>query len=63
MAAERVGYQRLYDAAGCSLQQQPECCFEFVDGEVLNVGIYIGPRPRFGIWVTTADKQLVPGET
>ena len=56
-----VGMRRLYDAMGCTLET----------GEELNISVdfslgqrgtlYMGPKPRFGIWTCTSDRYFVPG--
>jgi len=48
MPIVQVGYRRLYDAMGCSIEEQGEHRITFpLDG--VFVEAYLGPRPRFGI--------------
>jgi len=63
MPLVRVGYRRLYDAIGCSLgDDQRELSFTFSFSPDLDVAIYLGPKPTFGINICRSDKYLVPGE-
>jgi len=61
MAIERVGYRRLYDSLGCSLAEQKELAIEFEMGE-FRINVYLGPKPKFGITVSSSDKYFIPGE-
>ena len=63
MGKERIGYRFLYDAVGCSLAGTDEYYLEFAVGEYLRAGVYLGPKPKYGIHVTTAsNRYLVLGE-
>jgi hypothetical protein len=49
---ERIGFRRLYDSIGCSLPSgRGELRFEFSLDDELLAEVYMGPKPRFGIWI------------
>ena len=63
MASIRVGYRRLYDSMGCSIANQQIVHVVFPFGKHLQVEIYIGNNPKFGIWTETGHEDyLIPGE-
>ncbi|GHO98714.1 hypothetical protein KSF_087620 [Reticulibacter mediterranei] len=55
MPIEQVGYRRLYDAMGCSIQGRDEIHITFPFEGIFQVEIYIGSTPRFGISTETND--------
>lgn len=62
MATERIGYRRLYDAMGCSLNSRSELDLNCAIGEI-EVKVYIGPKPKLGIVLSSGQgKYIVPGE-
>ena len=62
MASEQIGYRRLYDAVGCSLQSQEELDVKCTMGE-FEVRVYIGPQPKLGIaYSTNIGKYIIPNE-
>src|SRR5438132_1516444 len=61
MGTERVGYRRLYDAIGCSLADRQELHITFPLND-LEIWVYLGPKPKFGITVSHGGKYVVPGE-
>ena len=64
MPVEYIGYRILYDALGCGLKEQEEFGFGFLVGDDLKAEIYLGPRPRFGLWLDKSnEKYLVPGKS
>lgn len=60
MPEERIGYRRLYDSIGCSLANREELYIVVPMGD-LNVEVYLGSKPKFGIAVSQNDKYIVPG--
>src|SRR3989338_3637795 len=60
MPKERIGYRRLYDSIGCSLLDQEELYVVVPMGDI-NVEVYLGSKPKFGIAVSHSDKYVVPG--
>lgn len=62
MPLEKVGYRRLYDAIGCSIQAQDELRVSIPIGTTL-AEIYLGPQPRFGIAYnqSSESKYVIPG--
>src|SRR6266700_511688 len=63
MATVRIGYRRLYDSMGCSTANQEVIHLTFPFGEHLQVEIYIGDKPKFGIWTETGHEDyIIPGE-
>ncbi len=62
MATVRIGYRRLYDSMGCSIANQETIHIIFPFGQHLQVEIYIGNKPKFGIWTETGHEDyLIPG--
>lgn len=60
---ERIGYRFLYDAIGCSLAGREDLYLSFPIGDHLHAGVYLGPRPKYGIAIThSTSKYLVLGE-
>lgn len=60
MPKERIGYRRLYDSIGCSLVDQEELHIVVPMGD-LNVKVYLGSKPKYGIAVSHSDRYVVPG--
>lgn len=62
MASVRTGYRRLYDSMGCSVVNQQPLRLVLPFGNDLEVEIYMGNKPRFGIFVETGHEDyLIPG--
>jgi hypothetical protein len=60
MPIEKIGYQRLYDSAGCSLSNQDELSFNTKIGDI-EVIVYIGAKPKRGIVVySNVGKYIFP---
>lgn len=63
MAKLTVGYRRLYDALGCSIETAEAFQLGLRMSDALHAEVYLGPSPRFGITLQSAsDSFLVPGE-
>jgi hypothetical protein len=60
VAHETVGYRRLFDAAGCSLAQGDELRLRFPLGSPIQAEVYLGPKPRFGVTVTSGEEFIIP---
>lgn len=59
MAKIQLGYKRLYDSLGLSLQSQEEFSLSFPLG-IYHIGIYIGPKPPLGVgFHKNPDKYLL----
>lgn len=58
----QVGLRRLYNPRGCGLAEGDEIRtdFNFPDSRV---SLYLGPKPRFGISVTSGERYLTPPKT
>src|SRR5436305_15112184 len=62
MKTLRIGARRLYDSMGCSLYNQQPFSLVFPFGDHLQMEIYMGNKPKFGITVETEhDKYIIPG--
>src|SRR5437764_1959143 len=62
MKTVRIGARRLYDSMGCSLYNQQPFSLVFPFGDHLQMEIYMGNKPKFGITVETEhDKYIIPG--
>ena len=63
MASVRIGYRRLYDSMGCSIANQQIINLVFPCGDHLQVEIYMGNKPKFGITVEAGHEDyIIPGE-
>jgi hypothetical protein len=63
MKTVSIGVRRLYDAMGCSLDNQQPFTLVFPFGDHLQMELYMGNKPKFGITIETEhDKYLIPGE-
>jgi hypothetical protein len=62
MPFERVGFRRLYDSLGCSIADQDELHLSYSVGKNIQAEIYIGARPRFGIFIEKHHEHfIIPG--
>src|SRR6266700_1106112 len=58
-----IGYRRLYDSMGCSLATQEPLHLAFPFGNTFQVEIYLGNKPKLGIWTETEhDDYAIPGQ-
>jgi hypothetical protein len=63
MACVRIGYRRLYDSMGCSIANQQTIHLVFPCEDHLQVEIYMGNKPKFGITVEAGhEAYIIPGE-
>ncbi len=63
MKTVRIGARRLYDSMGCSLFNQQSFNLVFPFADCLQMEIYIGNKPKFGIAIETEhDEYIIPGE-
>jgi hypothetical protein len=58
MATVRIGSRRLYDSIGCSLANQQPFNFVFPFGDHLQAEIYMGNKPKFGIFTNTGHEDF-----
>ena len=62
METVRIGARRLYDSMGCSLVNQQTFTLVFPFGDDLQMEVYMGNKPKFGITVETEnDGYIIPG--
>jgi hypothetical protein len=62
MKTVQIGYRRLYDSMGCSIVGQKTLHTVFPFGEHLQVEIYMGNKPTFGVTIETEHEDyLIPG--
>ncbi len=60
MAREKIGYRRLYAALGCSIEGREELRTSFSYDSNIQVELYLGPSPRFGVTIIKSDRYIVP---
>ncbi|HWS83354.1 MAG TPA: hypothetical protein VN207_03765, partial [Ktedonobacteraceae bacterium] len=57
MATINIGYRRLFDSIGCSITTQEPLHITFPLGDDLQVEIYMGNKPKLGIWIETGHED------
>ena len=63
MAIINIGYRRLYDSMGCSIATQEPLHITFPFGDHLHVEIYMGNKPKLGIWIETDHEDYAIPDT
>lgn len=58
MATVLLGIRRLYDSVDCKLHKEPELAISQPHGQGGRLLVYMGPRPRFGIWIDSHNKYI-----
>lgn len=59
MKTVRIGARRLYDAMGYSLYNQQPFSIVFLYGDHLQMEIYMGNKPKFGIAIETEHDEYI----
>ena len=63
MKRVNIGYRRLYDSMGCSIANQEPLHLSFPFGDSFQVEIYLGNKPKLGIWTETDhDDYAIAGQ-